>query len=317
VNSLHDFFDRYVRGGTVSLVYDNGLRTWSYSSDQLRAAAIRFSARLAEAGLRQGDRLAIWSENRPEWVAAFWGCMLQGVVVIPVDVRASAALARRFIGVGAPRVVLVGDDVPSDDWPSATVVWRVRDHDWWTPEASPPARTAPRRAPVSQGTLAEIVFTSGATGDPKGVLITHGNILANISAIAPEAARFGPYLWPLRPLRLLELLPLSHMFGQALTMFLPPLVRAGAVFVKGYNPDNIVSQIGRHRITLVVTVPRVLEMLRDRLRARVPHCANPPSVERSLPARLWRYRAIRPSSMVSSSTTTSRASMCCATCHSC
>jgi len=70
VNSLHDFFDRYVRGGAISLVYDEGLRTWTYSYDQVRATATRFSARLAEAGLRQGDRVAIWSESRPEWVAA-------------------------------------------------------------------------------------------------------------------------------------------------------------------------------------------------------------------------------------------------------
>jgi long-chain acyl-CoA synthetase len=139
--------------------------------------------------------------------------------------------------------------------------------------------------------VAEIVFTSGTTGEPKGVLITHGNILANIAAIEPEAQSYNPFLWPLRPLRFLELLPLSHMFGQALTIFLPPLVRAASVFVSGYNPDEVVTQIRRHRITLVVTIPRVLDLLRDRIRVRVPDCGSPEPVQRSIPMRWWRYRA--------------------------
>jgi long-chain acyl-CoA synthetase len=296
VKTLHDFFDSYVHGGTVALVYDDGFRCWSYSYDWLRATAGAFAIRLDQQGLRPGDRVAIWSENRPEWVAAFWACVLHGVVVIPIDARASPALVRRIVRAAEPRGILTGDDVEALQMSPGIFVWRLRDIDLSAQRASSSHRTAglalpgPARPPADPDTLAEIVFTSGTTGDPKGVLITHANILGNIAAIEPEATRYGPYLWPLRPLRFLNLLPLSHMFGQALTIFLPPLVRAASVFVRGYNPDEIVARIRRHRITLVVTVPRVLDMLRDRLRVRVPHCGTPESVERSLAARLWRYR---------------------------
>jgi long-chain acyl-CoA synthetase len=295
--SLQDFFDRHIRGHGIALIHDDGLRRWSYSHDWLREAAEAFAARLHEAGLRPGDRLAIWSENRPEWVAAFWGCVLQGVVVIPIDPRASAALALRLIAAGDPRGLLAGDDLPSVDVPAAVFSWRIRDLRWskGSGPASPSVATAPHppRAPASPDTVAEIVFTSGTTGEPKGVLITHGNILANIAAIEPEAVAYRRYLLPFRPLRFLCLLPLSHMFGQALTIFLPPAVRASAVFVKGHNPDEIVAHVRRHRITLVVTVPRMLEMLQARVRARVPSCASPDALERSVPARVWKYRDAR------------------------
>jgi hypothetical protein len=127
MTTLTDFFDRYIRGGGAALVYDDGFRRWQYSYDWLREAAEAFAYRLREAGLRPGDRLAIWSENRPEWVAAFWGCMLHGVVVIPIDVRASGALARRFVTAGEPCGLLAGDDVRTGDLPLGVFVWRLRD----------------------------------------------------------------------------------------------------------------------------------------------------------------------------------------------
>lgn len=292
---LLEFFDAYVRGGSEALIYDDGFRRWSYTGGQVRAAAEAFACRLMDAGLQPGDRLAIWADSRPEWVAAFWACMLRGVAVIPVDARVSTDLLRRIIAAAKPRGVLVGDDVQAAELPPAVHVWHLRDIEWVDLKTLPSSRTRAdaespsARVPVSPGTVAEIVFTSGATGEPKGVVITHRNIVANITPIEQEALKLKRYIWPLRPLRFLSLLPLSHMFGQALAIFLPPLVNAASVFMKGYNPDEIVAQIRRHRITLVVTVPRVLEMLRNRVRHLAPSCAHPEPVAQLL-MRLWRYR---------------------------
>ena len=86
VEHLIDFFDRYIRGHTEALIYDDGFRRWSYSGDDVRATAEAFACRLADAGLRTGDRLLIWSDSRPEWVAAFWGwnsCPHCGMCCIP------------------------------------------------------------------------------------------------------------------------------------------------------------------------------------------------------------------------------------------
>lgn len=282
---LLGFFDRYVGGRREALLYDDGFRRWSYTCDQLRHASEDFAGRLSFAGLQMGDRVVIWGGNRPEWVAAFWGCILRGVAVIPVDPGASGDLVRRIVKVAGPRGIVLGDDVQGPaDLPIAHT-WRLREIAWTGSES-------PRgpRAVVGPDTIAEIVFTSGTTGDPKGVVITHRNILANITPVERVVARYSRLIWLLRPLRFLGLLPLSHMFGQALTIFLPRLVDASAVFIRGHHPGEIARQIRRHRITLAVAIPRALDMMRNRLRQQLPLCAAPPSTPLPLARRLWRYR---------------------------
>jgi long-chain acyl-CoA synthetase len=190
--------------------------------------------------------------------------MLRGVAVIPLDARASPELAGRSLAAASPRVLLIdGDREPPA---SSLPVWRLSDIEWVAVRRS--ANTP--RATVTPDTVAEIVFTSGTNGDPKGVVITHRNIIANIIPIERAVARYHRYIWVLSPLRFLGLLPLSHMFGQALGIFLPPLVTATTVFISGYNPDEIVRQIRRQRITLVVTIPRMLDLLRARVTQLVP-----------------------------------------------
>lgn len=285
MDHLLEFFDHYVHGRREALRYDDGFRRWSFSCDQLRAAAERFAGRLTDAGLQAGDRVVICGGNRPEWVAAFWGCLLRGVAVIPVDAGASRDLLRRIVDIAAPRGIVLGDDVHAPPDVRLAFTSRLREVAWTG--SDPPRGT---RAIVGPDTVAEIVFTSGTTGTPKGVVITHRNILANITPVEHTVARYSRFIWMLRPLRLLGLLPLSHMFGQALTIFLPRLVDASAVFIKGHHPGEIARQIRQHRITLAVMVPRALDLMRSRLQQQVPRCAEPATAPLPLARRVWRYR---------------------------
>ena len=129
-------------------------------------------------------------------------------------------------------------------------------------------------SPVSRDDTAEIIFTSGATADPKGVIIKHRNILANVVPVEREMLKYRKYARPFQPIRFLNLLPLSHMFGQAMATFIPPMLPGVVVFMRGYNPHEIVRQIHTRRISVLVCVPKILDVLREYVLRAVPEAAR-------------------------------------------
>jgi long-chain acyl-CoA synthetase len=136
---------------------------------------------------------------------------------------------------------------------------------------------------VTRDDTAEILFTSGATAEPKGVIIQHKNILANVIPVHGEMQKYKKYARPFRPIRFLNLLPLSHMFGQAMATFIPPMLPGVVVFMRGYNPHDIVRQIHSRRISVLVCVPKILDVLREYVLRQVPEAAEAPP-----PARIGR-----------------------------
>ena len=117
--------------------------------------------------------------------------------------------------------------------------------------------------PITRDDVAEIIFTSGATADPKGVVITHRNVLANIVPVEREVLKHRKWGRPFFPLRFLNLLPLSHMFGQAMATFIPPMLPGTVIFMRGYNPADIAAQIKSRRVSVLVSVPKILEVLKE------------------------------------------------------
>ena len=145
-DTLIDFFLDFsaVRGDF--LVYDDGFRSRSYSYEEIGRRARHFAAMIRALGLRPGDAVVFWSENRPEWIAAFWGCLLRGVVVVPIDYRSSPDFLLRVSRIVSAKLVLIGQDVPalraapgmSD--PLAAPVWALHELEWPESDATPPGR---------------------------------------------------------------------------------------------------------------------------------------------------------------------------------
>ncbi|MGE5243817.1 MAG: AMP-binding protein [Betaproteobacteria bacterium] len=284
-DTLLDFFDDLARSRGEFLVYDDGFRSHSFSYADVARGARGFAERLGTAGVRQGDKVVFWSENRPEWILAFWGCLLAGVVVVPVDYRASPEFLARVSRIVGAKVALVGQDVPPVQAPMDAAVWRLHDIDW--PDGSPP------KVAVGRNDVAEIIFTSGATAEPKGVVITHGNVLANIVPVEREVLKYRKWGRPFFPIRFLDLLPLSHMFGQAMATFIPPMLPGTVVFMRGYNPVEIVEQIRKRRISVVVSVPKILDVLREHvLRIDAGAATDVGRRHVHVARRWWRYRRI-------------------------
>jgi long-chain acyl-CoA synthetase len=263
--TLIDFFDDLARTRGEFLVYDDGFRSRSYTYGEVGDAARGFASRLAAMGLLRGDKVVFFSENRPEWVIAFWGCLLIGVVVVPIDYRSSPDFLARVARIVSAKLVLLGEDVPAVIDMSGTPVWRLHDLEW--------TAGAPPTVAVGRDDIAEIIFTSGATADPKGVMITHRNVLANIVPVEREVLKYRKWAKPFLPIRFLNLLPLSHMFGQAMATFIPPMLPGAVVFIRGYNPGEIVDQIKRRRVSVLVSVPKILDVLREHV-LRTPDLAR-------------------------------------------
>ena len=279
--TLLDYFEDLARARGQFLVYDDGFRVRRHSYTDVGRAARGFASRLAAAGVRKGDKVVLWGENRPEWIVAFWGCLLGGVIVVPIDYRASPEFLTSIATRVAARLILVGDDVPPTPEAPDVLVWRLHELEWR--DAAPPA------AAIDPDDVVEIIFTSGATGQPKGVVITHRNLLANLVPVEREINKYRAWARPVSPLRFLNLLPLSHMFGQAMATFIPPMLPGTVVFMRGYNPADIVALIRRRGVSVLVAVPKILDVLRAHALRAASDAALPPTTQ-AWPLRWWRYR---------------------------
>ena len=189
-NTLTDVFTDLAATRGEFLVYDDGFRSVSRSYEEVGRAARALAERLAAAGVRQGDRIIIWGENRPEWVAALWAAIISGIVVVPIDYRSSLDFVRRIRAIVEAKVILAGDDLPAEAGAGlhraggldGAAVWRLAGIDWRADAPMPLVQ-------VAAADTAEIIFTSGATAEPKGVVLTHRNILANTVPIEQEVHR--------------------------------------------------------------------------------------------------------------------------------
>ncbi|MDP2318145.1 MAG: AMP-binding protein [Acidobacteriota bacterium] len=278
MNTLIDLFRTLETRRGECLVYDDGFRVRRHSYADVTAASRGFAAYLSSQGLGRGDKVLIWGENRPEWVVAYWGIQLIGAVAVPIDYRSSADFVARIRHLVGARLVLAGDEVE----PGAMDTVPLAGIDWNTDGPVPDV-------PIDRNDVAQIVFTSGATAEPKGVLIRHRNILANLNPIAQEIDRYKRYARPFRPIRFLNLLPLSHVFGQAMATGIPPLIDGSVVFMRSLNPHDIVRRVKASRVSVIVCVPKILDVLKEHA-ARIDPAAMDPPGGLSVQRRWWRYR---------------------------
>jgi len=118
--TLIDFFNDFAPLTSEFLIYDDGLCSRAYTYHEMASKARAFVARLRHAGVHQDDKIILYGENRPEWLIALWGALLEGVIVVPIDYRASVAFVERIDAIVDARYIITGDEV---DAPRADRVW--------------------------------------------------------------------------------------------------------------------------------------------------------------------------------------------------
>jgi long-chain acyl-CoA synthetase len=243
---------------------------WSWTYAELLDGANRAACYLAANGICMGDRLIFWGSNRPEWVAAFFGAQLLGAVAVPIDVRSQADLLARIEQQTQPKHMLLGREQAAGlkgRHPPHTVFEDLRQ----TLEGILPGALAD--TPPEPNDIAQLVFTSGTTGNPKGVVLTHKNLVSNTRMTQTRVP-------PSPHHRVLSLLPLSHMFEQTTGLFTPLSGGAAITYISSLRPDVIFAAMKAHRITNMSCVPQVLQLFRDGIEREIRKQGKQQSFER-------------------------------------
>jgi long-chain acyl-CoA synthetase len=260
--TLIDDFRTFPREIAVVRYQGNRRRITTYG--ELAALAGRFAAYLDSRQIVAGDRVLLWGENSAEWIAAFFGCMLRGVLAVPLDAAGTADFAARVAADTNPKLAF-GDTAQLEKLASANHGAAIPAFAFEEYEKGLPANESGALPTLANDTPLEILFTSGTTGDPKGVVLTHGNVLASIGPVEDGARPYMKYERLVHPLRILHTLPLSHVFGQTMGLWIPPILRAELHFESRLAAPRLVDLIKSERISVLAAVPRILALLKTHL----------------------------------------------------
>jgi long-chain acyl-CoA synthetase len=279
-------FRRY--GEQIAVVTHRGNRRFSSNYGYLGELSARCARGFDQSGLRPGDRVLLWGNNSVEWVAAFFGCIMRGIVAVPLDAAGSLHLARRVVAEVSPRL-LVGDLALLRQLGSGIPTLGFANF-----SASLPGPDFAPLPGLSRDTPLEIIFTSGTTAEPKGIVHTQGNVLASLDPLEQEIGKYLRYERFVHPLRILDTLPLSHVFGQFMGLWVPPLLAAEVHYEDRLQAPRLVTLMRRERISVLAAVPRVLDLLRAYLLAEFPALPEDLAARRSesIARRWWRFRAV-------------------------
>jgi long-chain acyl-CoA synthetase len=238
-----------------------------YSYDHLNAQSDAVAHALkTRFGVVPGDRVAIWVQNCPEFISAFFGIQKAGAVVTPInnflkpdevcfilgDAGCRVMITDSTLGGAAPEI---GEALPELETLTIEEFGEL-------PVPADSGGVVDHREPTE---LAVIIYTSGTTGRPKGAMLTHGNLLHNIESCRKilEAEDYD---------RFVLLLPMFHSFMLTVCNLLPLLIGGSIVLIRSLHPPkNVMLEIVRHKATILPAIPAFFRaMLHDSVPADIP-----------------------------------------------
>ena len=260
IDLLERAVTRFGERPVLGLRLDDGSTThWTYRDLDRRARIAAW--RLRALDLEPGDRILTWGPSSPELPATYFGAMHARLVIVPLDVRMSADAVQTVVRASGARHLILGTgrDAPDPreagvvDFPTTTIdalsAEPTGDDPLFPPDWE--ARQAAWKRPTPEEVF-ELIFTSGTTGTPKGVMLTHDNVVASIESFH--------HIVPPMEHRLVSVLPLSHLLEQAVGLYYALDVGADILYVRSRNPRVIFDALREQRVTSMVVVPQVLDL---------------------------------------------------------
>ncbi len=254
---LDQMAERFELAVALQRTEEHGLSRLSFQ--QWRERSLGVASRLVEAGVSPGDHVLLAGANHPAWPISFFGILYAGATVVPLDPDIDGPTADTLQR-AADAKVAIGDG-PVRKRLEPPLEGRVQ---WLDLNSMVDAAAAPGFEPVATqpSSVAALIFTSGTTGSPKGVMLAHENLTALVASLAP--------LFPLKKGdRVLSVLPLHHTFELTCGMLLPLSRGARIVYLDELTADRLEVGLKSGRITAMVGVPALWEMLERRIVNRI------------------------------------------------
>lgn len=254
--------------GRPALIIKPGFRTRTWRYRDLAFQVPRVARALTDAGLTRGDRLVIWAVNRPEWAVGFLAAAHAGLVSVPLDVRSTDDFAEKIAQQTQPKLVLASRQTVEAARRLGVPVIEV--------ESLPDVARAKEPLPAvaaDPDDLLMVIFTSGTTGDPKGVMLSHRNVASNARALI-DVFPFGP------DERLLSVVPLSHMFGLTCDLLAPLAAGKTVVYPISRQPAVLVKTFRDFKVTMLLIVPQGLRLLSNAIERKVDATGKRATFER-------------------------------------
>lgn len=256
-------FDRH-----PALIIKPGFRTRIWRYRDLAFEVPRVARALRDAGLAPGDRLVIWAVNRPEWAVGFLAATHAGLVSVPLDVRSTDDFAAKIARQTQPKLVLASRQTEEAARRLGVPVILIESF----PDVARATEPLPPVA-ADPDDLLMVIFTSGTTGDPKGVMLSHRNVASNARTLI-DVFPFGP------DERLLSVVPLSHMFGLTCDLLAPLAAGKTVVYPTSRQPAVLVRTFRDFKVTMLLIVPQGLRLLSNAIERKVDATGKRQTFER-------------------------------------
>lgn len=298
--NLLSLFQQFVRiGRDTAVIQTQGYRRQHLTYAELYSDALYWSRALASAGIGPGDRVLLWGPNSAQWIACFWAILLRGAVAVPMDAAANREFAARVVRDAQVKVIL-RDSAQSEVLPGPpTLVYEGLRPAGQSSDGRPGGLETPGVRAERQD-VAQILFTSGTTSDPRGVVLTNGNFLANLDPIEQGINEYRRYARWFHPLHFVSAVPLTHVFGQVMGIFIPPMLGATIVFENSALPTELLRSIRQERATILIAVPRMLDAVRTAIDQEIDSrgwrewfdAAYSAAAKESFSRHAWRFRRL-------------------------
>ncbi len=256
-------------GGLVALRMKDGSGKYkeiSYSSfyDSLN----KIGSFLIDSGIKHGDRVALFCENRPQWPVVYFGTTNIGAIIVPLDPKLESEELYNLLSDSGAQVIFASEELFGKVEKVRSRLPLLRksvniDTDLDEILTCSPHPVPYTLAPVCPDDIAAIIYTSGTTGNPKGVMLTHKNIMSNVIGIDPLFRMIGPGD------NFLSILPNYHTFETTAGMFCPLFKGASITYAESLKSYHLLNNMQETKVTLICGVPLLYKLFLDGIKRQV------------------------------------------------